>query len=242
VVLTAPGRLLRLLAGLQGVDQFVAVDDPLPDFDLHCPLMSLPGVFGATLDSIPADVPYLAAEPERVAAWAERIGTEGFRIGIAWQGNPAAPAELGRSAPLAAFAPLAAIPGVRLISLQQQHGLDQLHRLPPGMTVETLGDDFDAGPDAFVDTAAAMMALDLVVTVDTAAGHLAGALGRPCWLALQTIPHWVWGLEGETSPWYPDHRLFRQTARGDWDGVFSRMADDLRASINAKHEGPRHEA
>jgi hypothetical protein len=116
---------------------------------------------------------------------------------------------------------------VRLISLQKVHGLDQLNQLPTGMQVETLGSDFDEGPDAFIDTAAAMMSLDLIITVDTAIGHLAGALGRPVWLALQAVPHWVWMMGREDTPWYPNTRLFRQPKRGDWDGVFRRMEDEL---------------
>ena len=239
VVLQAPRRLLRLLAGLAGVDRFVAVGDPLPDFDCYCPLMSLPGVFGTTTQTIPAGIPYLAAEPDAVDRWRARIGSSGFRIGITWQGNPTAPAEQGRSAPLAAFAPLAKIAGVRLISLQKVHGLDQLDDLPAGLQVETLGADFDVGSDAFMDTAAAMMSLDLIVTVDTAAGHLAGALGRPVWLALQKVPHWVWTMEGERTPWYLHHRLFRQAERGDWDGVFERMATELRADADTAEPGRR---
>ena len=233
VVLEAPRPLLRLLSGLAGVDRLVATGDSPPAFDLHCPLMSLPGVFGTTLETIPADIPYLSAEGPAVEAWRARIGATGFKVGITWQGNPTAAAEQGRSVPLAAFAPLSRIPGVRLISLQKVHGLDQLEGLPAGMRVETLGEDFDAGPDAFVDTAGAMAALDMILTVDTAVGHLAGALGRPVWLALQQIPHWVWTMQGERSPWYPNTRLFRQAARGDWSGVFARMEGELAGLVAA---------
>ena len=119
---------------MQGV-QWVESGTALPPYDCHCPLMSLPGVFGVTADSLPADVPYLGAEAAIVDRWRARIGPSGFRIGIAWQGNPTAFAERGRSTPLAAFAPLARIPGVRLISLQKVHGLDQLNDLPSGMRV-----------------------------------------------------------------------------------------------------------
>jgi tetratricopeptide (TPR) repeat protein len=227
VVLEAPRSMARLLTGLTGVDRLIAAGDPLPAFDLHCPLMSLPGLFGTTIERVPAPVPYLRAEAAAVARWRAWLGPSGFKIGIAWQGNPAAAAERGRSAPLACFAPLAAVPGVRLISLQKIHGLDQLDHCPSGMVVETLGADFDDGPDAFVDTAAVMMSLDLVITVDTAIGHLAGALDRPVWLALQAVPHWVWMLERDDSPWYPSVRLFRQRERGQWDEVFRRMAAAL---------------
>ena len=228
VILEAPHRLLRLLSGLQDVDRLAAAGDPLPDFDFHCPLMSLPGVFETALDTIPAPIPYLAAEDKAVERWRGRIGPEGFKIGIVWQGNPALHVDQGRSAPLAGFAPLAAIPGVRLIGLQKGPGVEQLNDLPPGMRVETLGPDFDDGPDAFVDSAAVMMNLDLVVTVCTSAAHPAGALGRPTWLALKAVPHWVWMMDREDTPWYPTMRLFRQTERGDWAGVFRRMETELR--------------
>jgi len=123
--------------------------------------------------------------------------------------------------------PLADVPGIRLISLQRHDGLEQLGSLPDGLRIETLGDDLDAGPDAFIDTAAAMQNLDLVITSDTSVAHLAGALGRPVWVALQHVPDWRWLLDGEECPWYPTMRLFRQSRRGDWAGVFDRMAAQL---------------
>jgi tetratricopeptide (TPR) repeat protein len=227
VVLEAPRALARLLAGLTDGAAIVAPGDRLPAFDLHCPLMSVPGLVGTTVETIPARMPYLAAEPDLVAHWRERLPPGGIRIGINWQGNPGGAIDRGRSAPLASFAPLARVPGVRLVSLQKHHGLDQLDRLPAGMAVETLGPDFDAGPDAFVDTAAVMMSLDLVISTDTSIVHLAGALGRPVWVALKAVPYWAWMMEGEDSPWYPSARLFRRTIDGDWGDVFERMAARL---------------
>ncbi len=223
VVLEVQRPLMGLLRGLAGVDTMVAAGDALPDFDVHCPLLSLPGIIG----TIPASVPYLAADPARIAQWRERLPQADFRIGIVWQGNPAVKIDRGRSAPLAAFAPLARVPGVRLISLQKHHGLDQLDHLPADMNIETLGDDFDAGADAFLDTAAIMMSLDLLVTTDTSIVHLAGALNRPIWVALQALPYWTWMLDREDSPWYPSMRLFRQTQAGDWTGVFERITREL---------------
>ena len=228
------GRLLGGMAGADGVS-LVAKDDPLPAFDAHCPMLSLPLAFRTTLQTIPAPIPYLSAEPDRAAAWGGRLASllpgGGFRVGIVWQGNPQAAIDRGRSLPLAEMAPLARVPGVRLVSLQKNHGLEQLDQLPEGMTVTTLGADFDSGPDAFVDTAAVMMGLDLVVTSDTAVAHLAGALGRPVWLALRAVPDWRWLMAGDSSPWYPTMRLFRQerTADGDWAPVFARMAAELSA-------------
>lgn len=227
VVLEVPRSLARLLAGLTGGVAIVARGDPLPAFDFHCPLMSVPSAMGTTLETIPARVPYLAAESKRVSHWRERLTAGGFRIGIAWQGNPSGTIDRGRSAPLAKFAPLARLPGVRLISLQNQHGLDQLDRLPAGMIVETMAADFDSSPDAFLDTAALIMNLDLVISTDTAVIHLAGALDRPVWVALKADPYWVWMMDREDSPWYSSALLFRQTIGGDWTDVFERMAGKL---------------
>ncbi len=197
------------------------------DYDIQCSLLDLPTALKTTIETIPAEVPYLTAEPDIVRHWAERIGAQGYKIGIAWQGNPEGAVDVGRSIPLRAFEALAKTPGVRLISLQKRHGLEQLATLPDGMLVETLGDAFDNGPDAFTDTAAAMTHLDLIITSDTSIAHLAGALGRPTWLALKKVPDWRWLLERTDSPWYPTMRLYRQTTRGDWADVFTRMAADL---------------
>ena len=144
---------------------------------------------------------------------------------MVWQGNPNPEADFARSIPLPLFAPLAAAPNVRLISLQKGHGVEQLERLPSGMRVETLGEDFDAGEDAFVDAAAAIARLDLVVTCDTSIAHLAGALGRPVWVALKKDAEWRWLRDRADLPWYPTMRLFRQPEIGDWPSVFAAMAD-----------------
>ena len=185
---------------------------------------------------MPAAVPYLARRTGVGAKWAARIGAAGFKIGIVWQGNADPEADMARSMPLAAFAPLAAAPNARLISLQKGFGVEQLADLPPGMRVETLGEDFDAGADAFIDTAAAMTHLDLVVTCDTSIAHLAGALGRPVWVALKSDAEWRWLRDRDDSPWYPTMRLFRQKRRGDWSGVFAAMAERLASP--AQDRGP----
>jgi ADP-heptose:LPS heptosyltransferase len=138
-----------------------------------------------------------------------------------------------RSIPLSAFAPLASIPGVRLISLQAQHGLEQLDALPAGMHVETLGEEIVANPDGFRDMAAVMANLDLLITSDSAPAHLAGALGRPVWVALRDRPDWRWLTARDDSPWYPSMRLFRQTSRGDWQGVFAAIAAALSERLAA---------
>ena len=217
VVFDAPPRLRRLLSGMPGMPPMTGGERA----DVVCPLMSLPARMGG---GVPAPVPYLSAEPGRIARWRDQIGPDGLKIGIAWQGNPGRTEDLGRSIPLRAFAALSSLPGVRLISLQKNDGTEQLGE---GFAVETLGADFDAGADGFLDTAAAMMSLDLVITSDTSIAHLAGALGRPVWVALRLVPDWRWQLGRADSPWYPTMRLFRQTERGEWDPVFAAMREAL---------------
>lgn len=233
VVFAAPRALHGLLSTLSATIRLIGRDDPPPPFDLHCALMDLPAAFGVTPADVKLSEPYLSADPGRVAAWRGRIGPAGLRIGVCWQGSTRPGAEtLGRSFALADLAPLAALPGVRLISLQKHDGLDQLDRLPPGMAVETLGPDFDAGADAFLDTAAAMQACDLVVTADTAVAHVAGATGVRTWLPLPATPDWRWLLGRDDTPWYPRMRLFRQQARGAWGPVFTAMAAELSKDLS----------
>ncbi|HVZ01566.1 MAG TPA: tetratricopeptide repeat-containing glycosyltransferase family protein [Dongiaceae bacterium] len=225
-------RLLSPIAAVAEVAARVEVDRP---FDYRAALLGLPRIFGTGLDSVPrTEGPYLRAEPDRVDAWRARIGTGGFRIAVCWQGNPNVRVDRGRSIPLGAFAPLASLPGVRLISVQKRYGLEQLDHLPSGMRVETLGPDFDQGRDAFLDTAAVMASCDLVVTSDTSVAHLAGALDRPTWLGLSTTADWRWLRQRRDSPWYRSMTLFRQREAGDWSTVFAEMADSLGGILGAK--------
>jgi tetratricopeptide (TPR) repeat protein len=223
VVLEVQPALARLLQTLAGVT-VVGRGAPLPAYDRHLPLMSVPHVL--RLPSVTADGPYLAAEPERAEHWRHALGADGFRVGIAWRGNPKAPGP-SRAIPLHSYVPLSQIPRVRLISLHKNDGAAPLAGLPDGMMVETLGESFDAGADAFLDTAAVIMSLDLVITSDTSIAHLAGALGRPVWIALRHVPDWRWMVRGEATPWYSTARVFKQASAGDWDGVFARMATEL---------------
>ncbi len=228
VVVECPASLVPLFATCPGIDQLVAEKSPLPPFDVHAALLSLPHLLGTRLDTVPAKVPYLSADAGRVASWRRVLeGIPGFRVGIAWQGNPRHPWDRHRSVPLDRFAPLAQVPGVRLISLQKGAGTEQLRGVGEGMPVVTLPDDRDAD-GAFLDTAAVVAQLDLVVTADTALAHLAGALGVPVWVAVSALSDWRWLLDREETPWYPTMRLFRQTALGDWAPVFARMAAELR--------------
>jgi tetratricopeptide (TPR) repeat protein len=219
--------LVRLFNNLtvKGIE-IVASCDRNSRFDFQCALMSLPERLGITLDTLPNSVPYIFPEAELVEKWRERLGPGGFKVGVCWQGNPSGAIDRGRSVPLGQFQALARIPGVRLISLQRTHGLNQLDTLPAGMRVETLA-SLDVGPSAFIDTAAVMHCVDLIVTSDTSVAHLAGALGRPVWVALRHTPDWRWMLKRCDSPWYPTMRLFRQPVCGDWAGAFAEMAAAL---------------
>jgi len=229
VVLSVHDALVPLISSLGSGIAIVGESATPPPFDRHIPLLSMPLAFGTTAQNIPAQIPYLAPDPVRVERWKAQIGSAGFKIGVAWPGWKSWEGCGREGISARRLAGLAAIPGVRLISLQQKDGLDQLEDLPPQMAVETLGEDFDAGVHAFLDTAAAMESLDLVITSDTAIAHLAGALGRPVWVGLQFVPDWRWQLDRSDSPWYPTMRLFRQRARGNWQSVFATMEEALRA-------------
>jgi Tfp pilus assembly protein PilF len=231
VVFEAPQRLVRLMSSNPGLPPMIPADAPLPRIDTVVPLLSLP----ARIDPPAVQPPYLFAERDRVEAWRGRIGTHGFRIGINWQGFSGRFEDKGRSFPLALFRPLAAVRNVRLISLQKGEGEEQV--ATAGFPVETL-DGLDAGPDAFLDTAAVMVSLDLIITSDTSIAHLAGALGRPVWVALRRVPDWRWLLDRADSPWYPTMRLFRQTREADWPPVFAAIGQALDALLATSASGP----
>jgi tetratricopeptide (TPR) repeat protein len=226
VILAADETLIPLL-DQSGFAPLAARQDPLPPFDVQVPLLSLPHVFGTRLETIPADVPYLAAEATRVERWRAKLAEHrGLKVGIAWQGRKQFRGDRLRSVPLAHFAPLAAIDGVQLVSLQVGHGIEQLAQLAPTPIVDL---SFELAHDAgvFQETAAILCSLDLVITSDTAVAHLAGALAVPVWVALGFAPDWRWLFDREDCPWYPTMRLFRQSQAGDWTGVFRRIADEL---------------
>lgn len=201
-------------------------------------MMHLPQALGIKPEDLAQHVPYFSADPERAARWKNKIGEHGFKVGIVWQGNPDLRIDQGRSSPLAAFAPLAEIPNVRLISLQTHHGLDQIKGAPFADKIELLGDDFDSGPDGFLDTAAVMENLDLVVTVDTAIGHLAGALNRPTITLLKAVgADWRWLHKRDDNVWYPSVRLFRQKMPGEWNELLMRVAAEVRTRAEEKLAG-----
>ncbi len=229
VALLCRRNMRRLLRSLPKPVRLIDGVDPDEKFDFQCALLSLPRGFKTTLATIPAKTPYLSPEPELAAKWAARIGGEGFRIGVCWHGN--AFINLKRTISSSNFAALAAIEGVRLISLMKDQNPHEIETAGGMLQVESLGPEFDAGPDSFVDCAAAMAALDLVVTSDTAIVHLAGALGRPVFAALKHVPDWRWLMERDDCPWYPTMRLFRQTERDEWRPVFDRIAASVRTQV-----------
>jgi tetratricopeptide (TPR) repeat protein len=238
VVLQCPGYLMPLLRTCPHADRVVAEEDPIPPYDVQVPLLSLPGLLGTTLDSVPAEVPYLIQDQNRIDRWAKQLASiDELKVGIEWQGNPYHQWDNHRSVPLTQFAPLGAIDGVRLISLQRVHGTEQLRTIARRFPVQELEGEVDPPGAAFLDTASVMKNLDLVITVDTAAAHLAGALGVPAWVALATVCDWRWMLRREDTPWYPTLRLFRQKRPGDWDEVFSRMAAELSVLAAGKTSG-----
>ena len=231
VVLECQPPLLRLFSGLPGVESIVSQGGALPNFDVHLPFLSLPRILGTELATIPAAVPYLPMPPAGPSVPAAPAGTR-LRIGISWAGNPKHQNDRFRSCPLALFLDLAAIPGVALYSLQVGPAAADIKRLGLGGLIPDLG----AGFGDFAETAAAVTQLDLVIAVDTAIVHLAGALAWPTWVILPQAPDWRWLEHGDRNPWYPTLRLWRQERLGDWPPVFARMA----AALGGLAEARRH--
>jgi hypothetical protein len=228
VIVACQKALIPLLSNIPSIDQLFLPGVELPHFDAWASLVSLPGIMGTTLETIPAEVPYLFPSKDLVEKWQGDLQTSpGFKVGICWQGSPDYKADRERSIPLAEFAPLARVPGVQLISLQKGHGAEQMAQCSDSVPVADLASRLDVSSGPFTDTAAVMKSLDLIITADTAIAHLAGGLGAPVWIALAYVAHWCWIWERDDSPWYPSARLFRQTERGNWKPVFTRMAEAL---------------
>lgn len=239
VVVECEPPLTKLFASVRGVDRIVPGCDTLPSFDTYAPLLSLPRILNTRLDTIPRNVPYLFAQEDLINLWRLRLSRiDGFRIGINWHGRENHPVAQQRDLPLDQLASLANIAGVRLISLQKGAGQRELagDRYP----IVNFADELDGAHGAFMDTAAIMMNLDLVITSDTSIAHLAGALGVPVWVGLPFVPDWRWLLDRSDSPWYPTMRLFRQPALGDWPSVLKVVKESLREVVNARsrHDRP----
>jgi len=264
-VLEIPANLRRLAAGLPGVAALVNTQppggrslppdrnngapgdkssppvqrtgEPLPLFDCHCPLMSLPLAFGTTVETIPQRVPYLAV-PEEALRKASALAwpTTGLRVGLAWAGSPSHPKNRFRSIPLGLLEPLFGLEGVQYFSLQMGAAAAEAAARRAPIT--------DLGPVTgdMADTAAQMAHLDLVISIDTSVAHLAGALARPLWVLLSYLPDWRWLLDREDSPWYPTARLFRQPRTGDWPAVIERVRAALVELAAQKQALPRQMA
>ncbi len=227
-------RLMQSLAAVRaGLAQTALLGAKPPEFDLECPLLSLPAVFGTTVETVPWPGAYLGAERELVSGKRTRFfGIEprgrceerSLRVGLAWAGNPRYKADPQRSVKLATLLPLLRAPGITWIALQKGPAAEELAALPAGVFVW----DGSSRDRDLAETAALVATLDLVVTTDTCIAHLAGAMGKTVWILLPHLSDWRWMQEAETTPWYPAARLFRQRARGDWAGVLERVIDELR--------------
>jgi len=223
--------LHKLLRTLDCGAEFTTQIPDADEIDFEAPLLSLPHLLDTGLDFVPSSQAYLSADKVLVQKWQKAFNQGSFRVGICWQGSKTV-VDRGRSFPLALFKSLAKVPDVQLVSLHKGEGENQIEAA--GFDLCTLGPNFDAGGDAFADTAAVMMNCDLIVTSDTAVAHLGGALGRPTWVALQQVPDWRWMLDREDCPWYPTMRLYRQSERGEWAPVFDRIAHDLSRLISQR--------
>jgi tetratricopeptide (TPR) repeat protein len=226
IILHCQPPLRPLLERQTGIDEVVVEGQPLPDFDVCCPLMSLPHIFKTTSDSIPATVPYILPDPDRVSRWADRLAELTDvrpRVGLVWAGNPGYGNDRNRSIPFSTMAPLANVKGVTFVSLQKGTSSRDSQNAPPGMHLINLTDQLTD----FAETAALVANLDLVIAVDTAVTHLAGAIAKPTWTLLPFAPDWRWQLARPDSPWYPTMRLFRQTTRAHWDPVIQKVKELL---------------
>ncbi len=231
VVVECQAALLPLLSEYRGADQLIARGQPLPPFDLQLPLMSAPRVFQTDETSIPAPIPYLTARAELQAQWRDRLAkqipSDRLRVGLVWQGSRDHHADRQRSIPLAEFLPLAD-PSIQLISLQKGEGTSRMGSLAGQLSLLDFGGMLDETHGPFLDTAAILANIDLLITIDTSVAHLAGAMGIPTWVLLSHAPDWRWLLDREDSPWYPSIRLFRQDSGGEWKTVLTRVASELK--------------
>lgn len=218
--------LRMLMKSVSGINQLIVEGEELPHFHVHAPLMSLPRILKTTLETIPAEVPYISftASPIKLETLLEKP----MKVGIVWAGEPANPQDYKRSCSLSHFLELLNLPGITFYSLQKGSRVKDLEQLPYKGLLQDLSDQLAD----FADTAAVVAQLDLVITVDTAVAHLAGALGQPVWVLLSFVPDWRWMMDREDSPWYPTMRLFRQKEPGDWVGVFERVGEALKDLVS----------
>jgi tetratricopeptide (TPR) repeat protein len=228
VMLEVPSELMAVLGRIAGVSGVVARGEALPDFDVHCPLGSLPLALGTEAAAIPAAIPYVTADEARIAKWRSRLPQGNApRVALAWSGRAAHPNDRNRSIALASLAPLFGLKGIDFLSVQREVRREDAQMLAGLSGLTHLGEELDD----FDDTAAVLALADLLISVDTSVAHLAGAMGRPTWILLPFCPDWRWMLQREDGPWYPTARLYRQTAAGDWESVVARLRDELARTL-----------
>jgi Tfp pilus assembly protein PilF len=227
VIVQVQKDLIRSLRQIRGVEKWIAKGEGTVEFDLQCPLLSLPGLFGTRLENIPVQKDWLVAEPDLAQNWRGRMEKESgqLKVGLAWAGSPTHKKDRSRSIPLSFFAPLTISPRISLYSLQKGKAAREVSHPPAGTRIIDWTDELHD----FADTAGLVANLDLVISVDTAVAHLAAAMGKPVWLLLPFIPDWRWMLGRNDSPWHPTMRLFRQQTRGDWRSVIGGVAEELSA-------------
>ena len=228
VIFEVPKPLMRLMENFAGTD--IVIEGPSKhnmstQCDFYAPLLSLPGLFGTTLENIPCSVPYLHSDPEKASLWRKNFSGKGIQVGLVWEGKATDP---NRSCPVEQFEPLGEIQGVRWFGLQKGKAADRALHLTEKMELVNLGEAFDD----FSDTAAAIACLDLVISIDTAVAHLAGAMGKPVWVLLKSTPDWRWLMDREDSPWYPTMRLFRQTRYGEWEYPVRCVVRELKRMVH----------
>lgn len=232
IVIAAPERLRRLFESMPHVSRVITPDEPCPDATCKCAVMSLPAIFGTELATVPSKVPYLEADPREVQAWSQRLSPKHLNVGLVWAGRPGLEYDTYRSTSLNMLEPLTHIEGISLFSLQRGDAAQQLDQSPLKAKIQ----DLEQWCSDMNDSAAAIAALDVVVTVDTSIAHLTGALAKPVWIMLPFLPDWRWLLQGTSSPWYPTARLFRQSTPGDWPGVVQNVARELQLASRWKRE------
>jgi tetratricopeptide (TPR) repeat protein len=231
VIIECQKELKSLIHNIKGVESVITREDPLPEFYIHCPLLSLPLFFNTTIESIPANIPYIVTDKKIVRKWEEKTRSNNaqLKVGLVWSGNPKYKADKSRSISLENFLQLWKVDGISFYSLQKGEAAAQTKELPKNIRLIDFTDEiYD-----FSETAGLIENLDLVISVDTAVAHLTGALGKPIWTLLPFSPDWRWMLNRKDSPWYPTMRLFRQPSSGDWETMMEKVSKELHEKIRA---------
>lgn len=232
VILEVQPALVSIAQDIEGASQVISRGSEIPHFDTHCPIMSLPLAFNTSMDKIPSKVPYLKLREDGLAYWRSRVGNDGFRIGLAWAGNPAFEKDDVRSVLLSNILQVSKIEGAKYFGLQKDLREGDQKLLHDNPQIVHLGSEVKD----FEETAAIMSSLDLIISSDTSIVHLAGALGRPTWVLLTSNPDWRWYLERSDSPWYPSAKLFRQSHEGEWRPVIDEVCAALRNTIASQRQ------